>query len=128
MPTAREPAREADDLEPTCSRLHNPKEEHTYQNRQSRALSRPTPINRQLYISHFLSTSHVRGFEFRAVLFPVKIILAASLPTSVYAFVRAACAIFLSPIAGRYIGSENYLKGHSGPDLNISWRTPSIYQ
>lgn len=66
--------------------------------------------NRQLYVSHFLSTWNVRGFEFGAVLFLATIFPGTLLPMSVYALVRAASAILLSPVVGRYIDSGGRLQ------------------
>ena len=66
--------------------------------------------DRQLYISHFLSTWNVRGFEFGAVLFLATIFPGTLLPMSVYALVRAASAILLSPVVGRYIDSGDRLQ------------------
>ena len=66
--------------------------------------------NRQLYISHFLSTWNVRGFEFGAVLFLATIFPGTLLPMSVYALVRAASAIVLSPVVGRYIDGGGRLQ------------------
>lgn len=66
--------------------------------------------NRQLYVSHFLSTWNVRGFEFGAVLFLATIFPGTLLPMSVYALVRAASAIILSPVVGRYIDSGDRLQ------------------
>lgn len=65
--------------------------------------------NRPLYVSHFLSTWNMRGFEFGAVLFLATIFPGTLLPTSVYALVRAASAVILSPIVGRYIDTGNRL-------------------
>ena len=67
-------------------------------------------ITRQLYVSHFLSTWNVRGFEFGAVLFIAKIFPGTLLPMSIYALVRAASAIVFSPLIGRYIDSGNRLQ------------------
>jgi hypothetical protein len=66
--------------------------------------------NRQLYVSHFLSTWNVRGFEFGAVLFLATIFPGTLLPMSVYALVRAASAIVLSPVVGRYIDTGDRLR------------------
>ena len=66
--------------------------------------------NRQLYVSHFLSTWNVRGFEFGAVLFLATIFPGTLLPMSIYALVRAASAILLSPVVGRYIDSGGRLQ------------------
>jgi hypothetical protein len=66
--------------------------------------------DRQLYVSHFLSTWNVRGFEFGAVLFLATMFPGTLLPMSVYALVRAASAILLSPVVGRYIDSGDRLQ------------------
>ena len=66
--------------------------------------------NRQLYVSHFLSTWNVRGFEFGAVLFLATIFPGTLLPMSVYALIRAASAILLSPVVGRCIDSGGRLQ------------------
>src|SRR5271170_7034858 len=63
-----------------------------------------------LYTSHFLSTWNTRGFEFGAVLFLATIYPGTLLPMSVYALVRAASAIMLSPVVGRYIDSGDRLQ------------------
>ena len=69
-----------------------------------------TASNGPLYVSHFLSTWNVRGFEFGAVLFLATIFPGTLLPMSVYAFIRAASAIVFSPMVGRYIDRENRLQ------------------
>jgi iron-regulated transporter 1 len=66
--------------------------------------------NGRLYVSHFLSTWNVRGFEFGAVLFLATIFPGTLLPMSVYALVRAASAIVLSPVVGRYIDNGDRLQ------------------
>ena len=66
--------------------------------------------NRQLYVSHFLSTWNVRGFEFGAVLFLATIFPGTLLPMSVYALIRAASAILLSPVVGHCIDSGGRLQ------------------
>ncbi|KAJ3755648.1 iron-regulated transporter [Lentinula raphanica] len=66
-------------------------------------------ITRRLYVSHFLSTWNSRVFEFGAVLYLAKIYPATLLPMSVYALARAASAILLSPVIGRYIDSADRL-------------------
>ena len=66
--------------------------------------------HRQLYISHFLSTWNVRGFEFGAVLFLATIFPGTLLPMSVYALLRATAAMLLSPLVGRLIDSGERLK------------------
>jgi hypothetical protein len=110
MPTTYEHVRESEDLGPTSPT--SPTQESSLHTRTDEAESThasPT-INRQLYISHFLSTWNVRGFEFGAVLFIATIIPGTLLPMSVYALVRAASAIFLSPVVGRYIDSGDRLQ------------------
>lgn len=67
-------------------------------------------IKRLLYTSHFLSTWNSRVFEFGAVLFLAKLFPGTLLPSSVYAIVRAASAISLSPSVGSYIDRTNRLK------------------
>lgn len=60
-------------------------------------------IKRRLYVSHFLSTWNSRVFEFGAVLFLARIFPSTLLPSSVYALVRAASAIFFAPLVGRCV-------------------------
>jgi Ferroportin1 (FPN1) len=67
-------------------------------------------VSRRLYISHFLSTWNSRVFEFGAVLFIAKIFPGTLLPVSIYAVVRSASAIVLSPNIGRYIDVHDRLK------------------
>jgi Ferroportin1 (FPN1) len=67
-------------------------------------------VNRRLFISHFLSTWNSRVFEFGAVLFIAKTFPGTLLPVSVYAVVRSASAIALSPMVGRYIDVSDRLK------------------
>lgn len=69
-----------------------------------------TSIKARLYTSHFLSTWNSRVFEFGAVLFLAKLFPGTLLPPSVYALVRAASAICLSPAVGSYIDRTNRLK------------------
>ena len=70
----------------------------------------PTGIVRRLYISHFLSMWNSRFFEFGAVLFIAKIFPGTLLPVSIYAVVRSAAAIVLSPKIGSYIDVNERLK------------------
>ena len=67
-------------------------------------------IKRRLYVSHFLSTWNSRVFEFGAVLFIARILPGTLLPSSVYALVRAASAICLSPFVGRWVDQVDRLK------------------
>ena len=67
-------------------------------------------IKRRLYVSHCLSTWNSRVFEFGAVLLLAQIYEGTLLPTSLYALIRAASAMCLSPMAGRYIDRGNRLK------------------
>ena len=67
-------------------------------------------VSRRLYISHFLSTWNSRLFEFGAVLFIAKIFPGTLLPVSLYAVIRSASAILLSPTVGTYIDSNDRLK------------------
>lgn len=66
-------------------------------------------LQRNLYLSHFLSTWNSRTFEFSAVLFLARIFPATLLPSSVYALVRAAATILLSPSLGDYIDRRERL-------------------
>ena len=66
-------------------------------------------LRRQLFLSHFLSTWNSRVFEFGSVLFLAKMFLGTLLPTSVYALVRAAAAILISPMVGTYIDQNERL-------------------
>jgi iron-regulated transporter 1 len=70
----------------------------------------PGPLTRALYISHFLSTCNARIFEFGAVLFLAELFPGTLLPASVYALVRAASAILLSPGVGHYVDTGNRLQ------------------
>ena len=63
----------------------------------------------RLYRSHFLSTWNARAFEFGAVLFLAAIFPGDLLPMSVYALGRAAAAVLLSPVVGRYIDTGERL-------------------
>ena len=63
----------------------------------------------QLYVSHLLSTWNCRVFEFGAVLFLARIFPGTLFPSSVYALVRAAAAIALSPAVGAYIDHHERL-------------------
>lgn len=63
-----------------------------------------------LFISHFLSTWNSRLFEMGAVLFVAAIFPGTLLPMSVYALVRNAVAVMLSPAVGRWIDTGNRLK------------------
>ena len=67
-------------------------------------------IKRSLYISHSLSTWNSRVFEFGAVLMLAHIYDDTLLPASLYALARAASAVCLSPIVGRYVDQEDRLK------------------
>ena len=111
MPTEYEPVRESEELETIFpaspiqeSNLHTRSDEV-----ESSSRTNPT-INRQLYVSHFLSTWNVRGFEFGAVLFLAVIFPGTLLPMSVYTLIRAASAIVLSPIVGRHIDNGDRLQ------------------
>ncbi|KAL2358487.1 iron-regulated transporter [Cryomyces antarcticus] len=64
---------------------------------------------RRLYVSHFLSTWNSRVFEFVAVLFLASIYPSTLLPVSVYALIRAASAVILSPAIGHYIDNSERL-------------------
>lgn len=112
MPTTPEPLLEwaLDDIQPVSHALpaHGADLRPTTAEAESSHAS--LRINRPLYISHFLSTWNVRGFEFGAVLFLASIFPGTLLPMSVYALVRAASAIFLSPLVGRYIDSGDRLQ------------------
>ena len=82
--------------------------------------------HRQLYISHFLSTWNVRGFEFGAVLFLATIFPGTLLPMSVYALIRATAAILLSPLVGWLIDNGERLKIiriSIGKSSNALWGT-----
>lgn len=67
-------------------------------------------IRYRLYVSHFLSTWNSRVFEFGAVLMLAHIYADTLLPASLYALVRAASAICLSPMVGRHVDREDRLK------------------
>jgi hypothetical protein len=110
MPTTYEPVRESYDLVPIYPT--SPSQGDSLENiSDDVGSSNASPaISRQLYISHFLSTWNVRGFEFGAVLFLATIFPRTLLPMSVYALVRAASAIFLSPMVGRYIDNGDRLQ------------------
>lgn len=72
--------------------------------------SASTGVNTRLYISHFLSTWNSRVFEFGGVLFIAKAFPGTLLPVSLYAVVRSASAIILSPMVGRYIDLNDRLE------------------
>lgn len=63
----------------------------------------PTNSRSLLYTSHFLSAWNCRLFEFGAVLFLAEAFPDTLLPSSIYAFVRAAAVIGFSPVIGDYI-------------------------
>jgi len=67
-------------------------------------------ISRRLYISHFLSTWNSRIFEFGAILFIAAVFPGTLLPPSLYALVRTASAICLTPAVGKYIDRGNRLE------------------
>lgn len=67
-------------------------------------------VPRLLYTSHFLSTWNSRVFEFGAVLFIASIFPGTLLPTSLYALVRAASAVLLSPRVGQYVDQGDRLR------------------
>jgi iron-regulated transporter 1 len=67
-------------------------------------------LHHALYVSHFLSTCNPRIFEFGAVLFLADLFPGTLLPASVYALVRAASAIILSPAVGHYVDTGNRLQ------------------
>lgn len=70
----------------------------------------PSPkLTSALYTSHFLSTCNARIFEFGAVLFLADLFPGTLLPASVYALVRAASAILLSPAVGHYVDTGERL-------------------
>lgn len=66
-------------------------------------------IKHRLYVSHFLSTWNSRVFEFGAVLCLASIFPRTLLPMSLYAFVRGASAVALSPVLARYAGTMDRL-------------------
>src|SRR2546421_6832353 len=110
MAATYEPLRDAEDpghAPPVCIALEN-RLDGTASETESSDTS--TAISRQLYISHFLSTWNIRGFEFGAVLFLATIFPGTLLPMSMYALVRAASAIFLSSLVGRYIDHGDRLE------------------
>ena len=84
-------------------------------------------VNRPLYISHFLSTWNVRGFEFGAVLFLATIFPGTLLLMSIYALVRAASAIVLSPMVGGYIDGGNRLQVIRVSIGESSWSWPKCF-
>ncbi|TDZ13415.1 Solute carrier family 40 member 2 [Colletotrichum spinosum] len=67
------------------------------------------PVVFRLYVSHFLSTWNSRLFEFGAVLFLASIYPGTLMPMSVYALVRGAAAVVLSPSLGSWIDRGNRL-------------------
>ena len=67
------------------------------------------PVQWRLYVSHFLSTWNSRSFEFASVLFLAHIYPDTLLYLSIYAIVRSASAIFLSPAIGRAIDKHGRL-------------------
>ncbi|TDZ40668.1 Solute carrier family 40 member 1 [Colletotrichum trifolii] len=67
------------------------------------------PVVFRLYVSHFLSTWNSRLFEFGAVLFLASIYPDTLMPMSVYALVRGAAAVVLSPSLGSCIDRGNRL-------------------
>jgi len=67
-------------------------------------------ITRRLFISHFLSTWNSRLFEMGAVLFVAAIFPGTLLPMSVYALMRSAAAVMLSPALGSWIDKGDRLK------------------
>ena len=73
-------------------------------------MKKDSSIKRRLYISHLLSTWNSRVFEFGAVLLLAHIVPDTLLPASLYALVRAASAICLSPMVGRYVDRGDRLK------------------
>ena len=69
----------------------------------------PQPVILRLCISHFLSAWNSRLFEFGSVLFLTSIYPDTLMPVSIYALVRAAAAISLSPAIGAWIDKGNRL-------------------
>lgn len=67
-------------------------------------------ITSRLFISHFLSTWNSRLFEMGSVLFIAAIFPGTLLPMSVYALVRSAAAVMLSPALGSWIDKGDRLK------------------
>ncbi|KAK7417832.1 hypothetical protein QQX98_004306 [Neonectria punicea] len=63
----------------------------------------------RLCVSHFLSAWNSRLFEFGSVLFLTAIYPGTLMPVSVYALVRAAAAIALSPALGLWIDGADRL-------------------
>ena len=96
---------EAEDLQPTSPASPPEGSSLNSTNAEVESAQASRTYNHQLYVSHLLSTWNVRGFEFGAVLFLATIFPGTLLPMSVYALVRAASAIVLSPVVGRYIDS-----------------------
>src|SRR4051812_15528132 len=76
--------------------------------------SHPIPISRKitsrLFISHFLSTWNSRLFEMGAVLFIAAIFPGTLQPMSIYALVRSAAAVMLSPAMGSWIDKGDRLR------------------
>ncbi|KAF4126725.1 solute carrier family 40 (iron-regulated transporter), member 1 [Geosmithia morbida] len=64
---------------------------------------------RRLYVSHFLSTSNSRVFEFGSVLYLAAVFPNTLLPLSLYAVARGLAAMFLSSTVGRYIDTGHRL-------------------
>lgn len=69
----------------------------------------PRTLEALLYTSHFLSMWNSRLFEFAAVLFLASIYPSSLLPMSVYALVRSATAMAISPSLGAWIDSGDRL-------------------
>lgn len=69
----------------------------------------PPQILRRLFVSHFLSTWNSRTFEMGAVLYIAAIFPGTLLPMSVYALVRSASAVLLSPAVGSWIDQGDRL-------------------
>jgi iron-regulated transporter 1 len=63
----------------------------------------------RLYVSHALSAWNSRLFEFGSTLFLTSIYPDTLMPVSIYALVRAASAILLSPAVGVWIDREDRL-------------------
>lgn len=70
----------------------------------------PRDVRHRLYTSHFLSTWNSRVFEFGAILYLANIFPSTLLPVSVYALVRGAAAVLLSPAVGHYVDVGNRLQ------------------
>ena len=83
---------------------------HRFEVSEPSDLSKESGIKRRLYTSHFLSTWNSRVFEFGAVLFLARIFPGTLLPSSVYALVRAASAIFFAPLIGRCVDRLDRLR------------------